>query len=695
MNMRFAEPYWLWVGAASVILVLALRVRAERLTARAISSLSGARLLDAATLPSRFRRWLRVALVTLAVATAFVALARPQQGMEWQTLDRKGVDVLLVVDTSKSMNADDVRPSRLERSKLAVRDLVARFPADRLGLMAFAGDAYLESPLTLDHGALLEMLDSFDTSLIAKPGSDLGHAIDRAVAALEADTGRQKLMVLLTDGEDLSGQGLEAAKRAAQAGITIHTVGVGTPAGELVPATDEQGVAIGLLRDPDGNVVRSRLDEPGLRAIAQAAHGTYRPLGADGAGLERLYTEALAPLARVEHGAQLRRVYREWFALPLALALACIVLDALLGFRPRARSAKPSHKRGQRDVPASGLGAVAAAALLMLLPASAHASPESAEKAYHAGRFEQAAREYQAEQAQRPADARLAINAGVAAYRAGQFDAAAASLEKALKLADPKLQARVLYDLGDARYRWGEGTLKDAPQKTIERWKSAIAAYEGALKLAPHDADARFNRDFVKRKLADLESTQKPPPEDPKNAQSKEPRDSKDQGAKSSKDQSSGSKSSQQQPSNGSKDQDGKQQDGKQQDGKQQDGKQQDGKQQDGKQQDGKQQDGKQQGHQNQSGKPEPANQGKADPQPDASGKPALPDQQPGSSPPDTAARPAAGAKPAPAGQEPRPGELSPAEARALLDSLRGDERQVKFVKSAPSPDDGAPQKDW
>ncbi len=654
--MRFAEPYWLWIGAAVVALVFVPRLRAERLTAQAIRSLSGARLIDAATLPSAFRRWLRVGVVTLAAAAAFIALARPQQGKEWQTLDRKGTDLLLVIDTSKSMNADDVSPTRLERTKLAVRDLVGRFPEDRVGLMAFAGDAYLESPLTLDHGALLETLDDFDSSLIAKPGTDLGRAIDSATAALKSDASSQKLMVLLTDGEDLQGQGLDAAKRAAQAGITIETVGVGTPAGELVPAKDEGGATIGVLRDPDGNAVRSRLDESGLRAIAQAAHGTYRALGADGAGLERLYAESLTPLAQLQHGAQVRRVYREWFAVPLGLSLLGIVLDALLGFRPRARSAKRLRReKGSR----AGRPAVAAAlalGLLMLLSASAQASPQSAENAYRAGHFDEAARQYDVERTRHPADARLAIDAGAAAYRAGHFEAAEASLQKALHVADPKLQERVLYDLGDARYRLGAATVKDAPQKTIERWKSAIAAYEGALKLSPGDADARFNRDFVKRKLSELEKQQKPPQDKPPQPASKDQQQQKGQGSK-----------------------DSKRQDSKGQDSKGQDAK--DSKGQDAKDKSPKNQDGK-----SPSGAHEPAKQD----QPGQNGEPPGPGKQPGTPPPSQT-----GSTPGEAGKAARPGELSPADARTLLDSLRGEERQVKFGKSVQPSDDEPPQKDW
>jgi len=657
--MRFAEPFWLLIGAVVVVLLLVLRVRSETLTVRAMNALAGARLIAGNTLPTRLRRWTRVAVVSFAVAMGFVALARPQKGMQWQTLDRKGTDLLLVVDTSRSMCADDVRPTRLERAKLAIRDLVDRFPGDRIGLVAFAGDAFLESPMTIDHGALLDTLGAFDTSIVARGGTDVGRAIDVGSAALKADSGDQKVMVLLTDGEDLEGSGLEAAKRAGEAGITVETVGVGTPAGELVPATNDRGVTVGLVRDESGAPVRSRLDEGGLRAIAEAAHGTYRPLGADGRGLDRLYAEALAPLAKTEQSARVRRVYSEWFAVPLALSIFGVVLDSLLGWRRRPRARAKSGTGGSSF---ARWGALAAIALTALFPARADASVQDAEKAYAAGKFDDAAREYAAEQARHPKDARLAIDAGSAAYRAGHYDAAEAAFDAALKSADPKLQQRVLYDLGDARYRLGETTVATAPETTKERWKSALDAYEGALALAPKDADALYNRDLVKRKLAELDKKQ--------NEQPQENPSKKDGGGKDPKGKSGG-------PNDKSSAGDSQAQNGKSSDGKSADGKSPDGKSPDGKSADGKSSDGK-------SGRTQ---------------APGSPGVQPGGD----SGQKTAGPGPAGTRQGDRtgesaasPGKLSPGDARALLDSLRGDERRGVSPGTSGAPaSNESPRRDW
>jgi len=669
--MRFAEPHWLFVGIVAVTLLVVLLVRSERLRSRAIATLEGARIGSRAASP--FRRWLRVGLSTLAVAMGFLALARPQKGMHWETVDRQGTDLLLVVDTSKSMDADDVKPTRLERSKLAIRDLVDRFPGDRIGLVAFAGDAFVQSPMTLDHSALLESLDALDTSVIARGGTDIGRGIDVATDALATEPNHQKVMVLITDGEDLEGQGLAEAKRAAAAGITIDTVGVGTATGELVPAKDARGATIGVTRDEAGNPVRSHLDEKGLETIAASAHGEYRPLGADGRGLERLYDESLARMTQHEASSRTRRVYSEWFEVPLAFSLFFLVLDSLLGRRWRGLGKAKSRTR---RMSAPAMAAAVACLALLAVPTSAHASITSAQKAYAAGHFEDAAKDFEAESARDPKDARLAFNAGDAAYRAGHYDASAAAFKRAVGSADPHLQQRVLYNEGDVLYRLGESKKPEERAETIAQWKSAVEAYDGALALDAKDADARFNRDFVKRRLAELEQ------KDKDQAQKQDSKKDEPKSGDSKKDQAKDGDSKKDDKGSGSQDKN------------------------DGKGDKGDKGD-KAKGADGANG-PD-AKDGSKQPSPSASskgqlGKPTPP--PPGSmngaaQNPPTAPSPgqAGDAKQgqAPDGKEGvQPGKLSPRDARALLGALRGDERQgVSYGSDAGASTDDSPRKDW
>ena len=539
--MHFANPIWLPIGAVVSVTLLVLLLRAEHLKSKALLVLAGSRARQAALpIPSRFRRWLRVGVATFAVAMGFVAVARPQMGMQWETTTRKGTDVLLVVDTSKSMDADDVTPTRLERVKLAIRDLVDKFPGDRVGVVAFAGDAFVQSPMTLDHAALLETVNALDSSTIAFGGTNIGRAIDLARSALASEPAHDKAIVLLSDGEDLEGQGLEEAKKAGADHITIDTVGVGSSAGELVPQRNDKGRIVGVARDEEGNPVRSRLDEAGLQAIANAAHGSYRPLGSNGQGLERLYHDSLAPGAHLDAASRTRRVYSEWFGVPLSLALIGIVLDSLLGLSWRKKSSQ-SLRVSNTTV------SVTAAMLMFLAPTLAHASPWSAERAYAAGHFDEAAKEYEAASVKNPKDARLAYNAGDAAYKAQRYDMADAAFKRAFAAADPKLRPHVLYNQGDSLYRLGAKELEQSREQTIKYWKSSIAAFDGTLKLDPKDADARFNRDFVTRKLKELEAKQAPQPKDkpdPKSGSGKQNKpDSNGKDSKNSKDSKDGSQS--------------------------------------------------------------------------------------------------------------------------------------------------------
>ena len=203
-----------------------------------------------------------------------------------------------------------------------------------------------------------------------------------------------------------------------------------------------------------------------------------------------------------EASSRTRRVYSEWFEAPLALSLFFLVLESFMG--RRWRSLGKANARTRRMIAPAKVAAAAGMAFLAA-PTSAHASIASAQKAYAAGHFEEAAKDFEAESARDPKDARLAFNAGDAAYRSGHYDAAAAAFKRAVGSADPLLQQRVLYNEGDVLYRLGESKKPEERAETIAQWKAAVQAYDGALALGPKDADARFNRDFVKRRIAALE----------------------------------------------------------------------------------------------------------------------------------------------------------------------------------------------
>ncbi|HTQ02549.1 MAG TPA: VWA domain-containing protein [Polyangiaceae bacterium] len=499
--MHFVHPLLLVLAAVVFVTLGLLFVLTDHARRRALARVGAERLLPHLTASfSPGRRRVRQTALAVGATLLVVALARPQLGYRWQEVHRRGVDLLFAIDTSKSMLTRDVKPDRLERAKLAVRSLVEKFPENRVGLVVFAGDAFVETPLTLDHAIFDESVAALDSSVIPLGGTNLASAIDRATVALAGDT-HDKVLVLLTDGEDLSGDALDAAERAAKQGVVIDTIGVGTPRGELVPEPDANGTAR-FVRDENGKLVTSRLDEARLAAVARATGGEYRPLGDAGQGLEALYRDKLAKLPTSDLASQSVRVPIERYQWPLALGLILLAVEPLVGERKRRRARGASFART-----AAATGVVAG---LVLVPSAAWASPQSAERAYAKGDFATAEHDYAAAAHSTPSDARLSFNTGAAAYRKGAYDDAAKAFESTLRSTNLGLQQEAYYNLGNASFRIGEASLaKGDTDGTKARWKQAIDEYQGALRLRGDDADARYNLELVKRRLAALDQQQK------------------------------------------------------------------------------------------------------------------------------------------------------------------------------------------
>src|SRR5438309_2438326 len=266
--MRFAHPQILWLLAVFPPLMLAFFWWSWRKRQELVTQFIQARLLPALTVgisPARLK--FRLACLVLAVICLILSLARPQWGFDWEPAKQRGLDIIVAIDTSKSMLAEDIAPNRLARAKLAALDLMEQAKSDRLGLIAFAGSAFLQCPLTVDDTAFRQSVESLDVNIIPQGGTALAEAIGTAMAAFkEGDS--FKALVLLTDGEDHDSGALEAAKKAAEAGLQIFTVGIGTAEGELLRIKNANG-RTDYVRDEDGNVVKSHLNEELLKDIAK------------------------------------------------------------------------------------------------------------------------------------------------------------------------------------------------------------------------------------------------------------------------------------------------------------------------------------------------------------------------------------------------------------------------------------------
>jgi Ca-activated chloride channel homolog len=500
--MKFAEPLWLLAGLAVIATLFWLFRRFDARQRAALAEFASSHLLARLTTSfSPGRRRLKRGLFVAALAFAFIALARPQLGFHWEEQKQRGIDILFAIDTSKSMLTQDVTPDRLTRAKLAITDFVNKLDGDRVGLIAFAGDAFLQAPLTLDYDAFQESLDAIDTNVIPRGGTDVASAIREAQAAFGKGTANRKILVLITDGEDLEAKGIDAARTAAKDGLTVYTIGVGSSSGGLIPVPGANG-GTDFVKDASGQFVKSHLDETTLKQIADASGGLYEPLGQQGQGLETLYRQVLASMPKHDLSSRRQRVYDERFQWPLAVALACLLAGTLIGTRRR------KMKNALRPQETFSAGSVLGAIALMAVASNAQASPQSAEQAYKKGDFGTAEKQYEQAAEQHPQAAPLQFNVGAAAYKTGQYGQALPAFQKALGTDDVAVQQQAYYNIGNTQYRVGQKTEKSAPQETIKTWQGAVQSYDAALKLKPDDGDAKYNRDFVQKKLDQLQKQQ-------------------------------------------------------------------------------------------------------------------------------------------------------------------------------------------
>lgn len=330
---HFAEPRWLWLAVLGPLLLIALQIYAARARRRQLAQIASPDFLASLTKShSPVRRLVKNILLVLAVAGIGLALARPQWGVREIASKNLSEDIVFAMDCSRSMLAADVSPNRLQRAKMAVQDFVRRHTNGRVGLVGFAGQAFLLCPLTFDHGAFEDALLAMDEKSIVVPGSDVGRALDESFRAIEK-MDRKKVIVLITDGEDLEKSGVKVAKTLAEKGVVVFTVGVGTEAGAEIRVMNEQGQQE-LVRDSKGEAVRSQLDEPTLRAIAQVTKGTYEPLGALGEGLAKVRL-AVESKDFVSGGAPAQSFGVDRFHFFLAAVLLLLVVESLLGTRRR------------------------------------------------------------------------------------------------------------------------------------------------------------------------------------------------------------------------------------------------------------------------------------------------------------------------------------------------------------------------
>jgi Ca-activated chloride channel family protein len=518
--MNFGAPNWFW-GLLLVPVLVVLFARAERRAAARLREFVSERLLPtlARTLDRR-RRTLRFALTLLAVSLTITALAKPRWGYIYEDVKRKGLDLILAVDTSRSMLSNDVPPSRLQRVKLAAQDLLDELQGDRVGLIAFAGRAFLQAPLTIDYDAAVEAINDLDTTTIPEGGTNISAAIDMAVQTYGKSAIGNRALIIFTDGEELSGDSLATAKAATDAGVRIYTVGVGTSEGSLIPLSGEGG-GTAFVKDSNGQVVKSKLDEKRLKEIAETTGGFYIHLEDGPRTMKQLFDEGLAKMQTGDIDDRMSRRPIERYQWPLGAAL--VVFAAAFLLRERKR------ERARAVAPVAPRRALATAAVVLLFAGSSFAAAPGLD-AYRNDNYTEAYQQFEKTLKEHPdthAADRIEFDAGAAAYKLGNYNQALEWFSRSLLSKDKSLQQKSHYNIGRTLEERADRT--DTNEKALGELRNAQSHYEEALKLDPNDERAKANLEEVKNKIERLKQNPKKSPTPPPPPQKDKKQDKKDQ----------------------------------------------------------------------------------------------------------------------------------------------------------------------
>ena len=562
-DLTFASPAWLW-GGLLIVPLLGLRMwshwRASRTLPGLVSPKLAGQLINGSGRP---QRWVVFLLRITALFALFVAMSRPQFGYKEVETRSDSRNLIIAIDTSRSMMANDLAPNRLARARLAATDIVRALPEDRIGLMAFAGRPFLQAPLTVDHEAVLEAISQLDTEIIPRGGTNLAAAAEMAVETFEESNLEKSIFVIFSDGEALEGgEDLEKVRaQASESGMTIITVGVGTRQGSLIPEQDEKGRPIPgvFLKDREGQIIRSRLETEAIRKLA-GNEGIYIHLGGK-SSLTRVVEEIKKGITTTRDAgeSQLRPIER--FMWPLG---AGFTLLALAHFIPLLW-----QKIRETQLPRTA-GASAISLIIVMMAPSALSSDAviKGHELYLQERFETAIQTYENAllgKASKRDRSRLQMGLGAATFRHGNYERAAEAYGEALVGSDERIQELAHYNLGNTLFRQGESGLTiqsisnpDSLQRlssptgqretTVRQWESAIEHYESALSINPNNQEASHNLEIVKRKLEELKEQQ----EEDQQQEDPDPRDDgQDQDQDQDQDQEDDDSSSQEQEDQG------------------------------------------------------------------------------------------------------------------------------------------------
>ena len=507
-DFRFANPnsiHAVWAVAAMVLLLFWLDWRRGDALSRLVSVVMQTRLVHRL---SRTRRWLSIALLGLAGLALIVAMMRPQWGLTYQETPRVGAQIMVCLDVSKSMLAEDTAPNRLDRAKAELTDLLSYLQGDEVGLIGFAGRATVLCPLTPDFGFFRLVLDGAGPDSVGRGGTRLEEPIRKAIDGFRTESDVSRVIVLITDGEDHDSHPLDAAKEAAERGVKILTIGFGDEAGSEIQYTDPQTGVRTTVTDSSGVPVVSRLDGETLRKIALETEGAYIPAGTGALDLKSIYDAHIAPLVRGQFDARGRAVRREGFQWAVLVGLVLLVASIAVA----SGSARSEMQRRLAETAPSTASKVGVAALLIALVVAAplraqapdDAEPPIAPEATSEGKPADAAKATPQEDLE-GRDPRDLYNDALA-FLEKDVDRAERYLIEARRSSgtDGEVRFRATYNLGWVEVKRADATLAEKPEEALAHLRRASDWFRDAVRLHPDHSDARYNLEIVLRRILEL-----------------------------------------------------------------------------------------------------------------------------------------------------------------------------------------------
>lgn len=507
--LKFESQIYLWLLLFIPLFIL-IMVAAEWHRNKSLKKIGDNSMLQA-LIPdvSKTRRWIKFILAQLILAVVIMVLARPQMGSKITTEKRNGIEAIICLDISNSMLAEDVKPSRLLKSKMLIENMVDNFTNDKIGLVVFAGEAFVQLPITSDFISAKMFLQNTEPSLITTQGTDIAKAISIAESSFTQQKNIGRAIIVITDGEDHEGGAAEAAEAARKKGINVFILGIGDPAGAPIPTPE------GYMTDNTGTTVMTALNEPMCREIAQAGKGTYIHVDNTSAAQEKLNDE-LSKLQKGESEAVVYSEYNEQFQSFILIALLLIIIEVCINeaVNPYLRKIRLFNRRAIQRT-----SIVIAFLFMGIAGVSAQNDRHHVRQgntAFRSGADAQAEVSYRKALSANPNNPQALYNLGCALMSQKKDSAAAVQFEKAAKLEKSPLRRSMSYhNLGVIAQR-------------NQLYGDAIQAYKQSLRLNPSDNETRYNLVLCQRLKKD-EPKNNQQQQDQNKDDKKEQKDQKDQ----------------------------------------------------------------------------------------------------------------------------------------------------------------------